>query len=225
MSLTIAQEDPYRMILFGKTRTNMDVVAADFLPFSQHLFIAIASGDCNVHIMQFDPDHPKSLSGQRLLHKSTFHTGHLSTSMTLLPRDALPTDSAEYPIAATANGDVANSVPDDHHQILVTNQSGSLGLITALDEQTYRRLTALQMYLYNNVEHACGLNPRAFRAIESEGLGTRGVVDGSMCARGWAELSARGKAEACGKIGSESWVVRGDVEKIMGGVGFLSSAS
>jgi hypothetical protein len=35
------------------------------------------------------PD-PKSLSGQRLLHRSTFHLGHMPTSMTLLPSTLSP---------------------------------------------------------------------------------------------------------------------------------------
>lgn len=208
------------MILFGKTRTNMEVVAADFLPFDRQLYIVIADGDCNMHVMQFDPDHPKSLSGQRLLHKSTFNLGHLPTSMTLLPRHAIGSD-VDARMSDMSEGDLANSFPDTHHQILVTNQSGSIGLVTALDEQAYRRLTALQTHLYNNLDHACGLNPRSYRAVESEGLGARGVIDGSIITRGWAELSSRNRAEACGKVGSEQWVVRGDVEKIMGGVKFL----
>lgn len=211
------------MILFGKTRTNMEVVAADFMPFDRQLYIAIADGDCNLHIMQFDPDHPKSLSGQRLIHRSTFHIGQMAASMTLVPRSPLSSDITTHS-PELANGDLSNSIQDVHHQILVTTRSGSLGLITALDEQSFRRLTALQTYLYNNVDHPCGLNPRAYRAAESSSFNARGVVDGTACARGWADLSSRGKAEACGKVGSEAWTIRGDVEKIMGGVAFLSNA-
>lgn len=211
------------MMLFGKTRTNLEVVAADFLPFDRQLFIVIADGDCNIHVMQFDPNHPKALSGQRLIHRSSFHVGHMATSMTLVPRDALRSDVTTHS-PELSNGDVSNSLGDVHHQILVTTQSGSLGLVTALDEQTYRRLTALQTYLYNNVDHPCGLNPRAYRAADSEGLSARGIVDGTACARGWADLSSRGRAEACGKVGSEAWTIRGDMEKIMGGVSFLSNA-
>ncbi len=104
------------------------------------------------------------------------------------------------------------------YQILVTTQSGSIALSTPLSEQVYRRLQVLQTQLSNTLEHACGLNPRAYRAVEGDGMGGRGMLDGSLLSR-WVELGSQRKAEIAGRIGVENWVVRGDLEMIGGGGG------
>ncbi len=55
-------------------------------------------------------------------------------------------------------------------QVLMTTQSGSIALITSVDEQMYRRLTTMQAHLTTVLEHPCGLNPRAHRAVDSDGF-------------------------------------------------------
>ncbi|KAF2085680.1 hypothetical protein K490DRAFT_46246 [Saccharata proteae CBS 121410] len=216
-------EDPYKMLLFGKSRSRMEILAAEFLPHDKQLNIIVADPDANIHVFQYDPDHPKSLSGQRLLHKSTFHTGHHITTMMLLPSTLAPAataiDSSADAMAIDGEDPAAGS--GSLHQILVTSQTGSLALITPVDEQMYRRLSALQTYLSNVLEHYGGLNPRAYRAVESEGFGARGVLDGAMCARG-AELGRPKWAEGVARVGVEEWVLRSDLEVVGGGgLGFL----
>jgi len=93
-------------------------------------------------------------------------------------------------------------------------QSGAIALINPIDEQTYRRLGALHTYLVNQLEHACGLNPRGYRAVDGA---TRGVIDGSLLRR-WTELPSSRQMEACAKMGVEEWVVRSDLE-VIGGTG------
>ncbi|KAL1637066.1 mRNA cleavage and polyadenylation factor subunit [Neofusicoccum ribis] len=224
-------EDPYKMILFGKSRSHMEVMAADFLPHDKQLYLMVADADCNLHVLQYDPEHPKSLSGQRLLHKSTFHTGHFTTAMTLLPSSLSPTSTAASDPDADANPDPDAMAVDDpsastkpagsSHHLLLTSLSGAVALVTPVDEQMYRRLGALQTFLVGGLDHPCGLNPRAYRAVESEGFGSRGVVDGALLAR-WAELGSQRRAEGCAKVGVEEWVVRSDLEFVGGaGLGYL----
>jgi len=54
--LTGYTEEPYKMMLFGKSSTSMEVVAAEFLPDGKELYIVAADADCNLHIMQYDPE-------------------------------------------------------------------------------------------------------------------------------------------------------------------------
>jgi cleavage and polyadenylation specificity factor subunit 1 len=54
--LTGYAEEPYKMMLFGKSTTNMEVVAADLLPDGKDLYIVVADADCNLHIFQYDPE-------------------------------------------------------------------------------------------------------------------------------------------------------------------------
>lgn len=49
-------EEPYKMILFGKSATKMEVLCVDLLPDGKDLFIVAAGADGNLHIMQYDPE-------------------------------------------------------------------------------------------------------------------------------------------------------------------------
>jgi len=49
-------EEPYKMMLFGKSATNMEIMTADLLPDGKDLYIVAADAHCNLHIMQFDPE-------------------------------------------------------------------------------------------------------------------------------------------------------------------------
>ncbi len=165
------------------------------------------------------PD-PKSLSGQRLLHRSIFHHGHFTSSLTLVPRT--PTSSELSAASMSDEMDTETIIPESPpYQILMTTQTGSLALITPLNEQVYRRLQVLQTQLVNTLDHACGLNPRAYRAAESDGMGGRGMLDGTLLRR-WTELGSQRKAEMAGRVGVANWVVRGDLDMIGGGgLGYL----
>lgn len=44
------------MRLFGKDTNHLEVIAADFLPDGKQLYIVVADADCNIHILQFDPE-------------------------------------------------------------------------------------------------------------------------------------------------------------------------
>ena len=44
------------MTLFGKESEGLQVLAADFLPDGKRLYILVADDDCNIHIMEYDPE-------------------------------------------------------------------------------------------------------------------------------------------------------------------------
>lgn len=213
-------EEPYKLTLFGKSRSQMQVIAAEFLPSNEQMFVLVADANSDLHVLQYDPEHPKSLSGQRLLHRSTFHLGHFPTAMALLPSTLAPIE--QQPLTnGHANGEsISASAPGLFH-VLTASQSGSLALITPLDESTYRRLSNLQTHLTSTLEHPAGLNPRAYRAVESEGAGARGIVDGSLIRR-IAELGAARKSEVLARAGGDAWTLRSDCEVFVGGgLGYL----
>lgn len=49
-------EEPYRMILFGKSRTSWEVQAVEFLPDGRDLAIVAADADGGITILEFDPE-------------------------------------------------------------------------------------------------------------------------------------------------------------------------
>lgn len=194
----------------------MEVMSAEFLPHGKQLYILIADGDKNLQVLQYDPESPKSASGRRLVHRSTFHMGHFPVSMTLLPNMALAgaTSRESSPDEMDIDEEPASRVPPK--QVLVATQTGVLALVTPVDELIYLRLNALQTYMTSQVEHACGLNPRGYRAAESERLGIKGIIDGTLLKR-WCELSKQRRAEACSRMGVGESTVRADLALISGG--------
>lgn len=114
-----------------------------------------------------------------------------------------------------------DGVESNSHQVLITSQNGSLALVTSITEESYRRLSALQSQLTNTIEHPGGLNPRAFRAVESDGAGGRGMVDGNLL-RQWLNLGKQRQAESASRVGATEWEIRADLEIAGGdGLGYL----
>ncbi|OAL56008.1 protein CFT1 [Pyrenochaeta sp. DS3sAY3a] len=199
-------EEPYKMALFGRSKHHLECMAAEFMPFEQTLHIIVADADMNLQILQFDPENPKSQAGTRLLHKSTFHTGHFPSTMHLLPsRLALPST----PDFANPSADYMDTSPPSSSppsQILLTTQTGVLALLTPLPESTYRRLSNLAAYLATVLDAPAGLNVKAYRAGEGEGgwdggVAARGVIDGAVVMR-VGELGEGRRREALGKYGA-----------------------
>jgi hypothetical protein len=61
VGLIFEQEEPYKMMLFGRSRHLLEVLAADFMPFEKQLHIIVADADMNLQVLQFDPDSTYSL--------------------------------------------------------------------------------------------------------------------------------------------------------------------
>jgi cleavage and polyadenylation specificity factor subunit 1 len=49
-------EEPYKMMLFGKSTSKLETLMADILPYGKELYIVAGDADGNLHILQFDPD-------------------------------------------------------------------------------------------------------------------------------------------------------------------------
>ena len=207
--LTAYSEEPYKLLMLGKDQHDMDVLTADFLPDGNQLYIVAADGNGEMHVLQFDPENPKSERGTKLLHRSTFNTGSFPTTMTLLPQ-SLAVDVKDE--ADNMDIDEASS----RSQIIVTTREGGLALITPLSEDTYRRLSTLQNILTANTDHPCGLNPRAYRAAETDGIGGRAIIDGSLVQR-WIDQSSHHKASLADKVGGTIYDIKRDLELISGG--------
>lgn len=154
---------------------------------------------------------PNSSNGDRLLNRSKFHMGHFVSTIKLLPRTTV---SSELEIAGSEDMELDPNKPV--FQALIIAQSGAISLVTSLSEGAYRRLSALQSQLANTLEHPCGLNPRAYRAVESDGIGSRGMIDGRLLHR-WLDLGRQRQMEIANRVGSDEWGLRADLEIIGGG--------
>jgi cleavage and polyadenylation specificity factor subunit 1 len=205
-------QEPYRLTVLGKSRTRMEVLAAEILPFDGGLYICVVNSDLDLQVLQYDPENPKTLNGSRLLYRSTFHLGYAIDRMQALPSTL---SMQATTLGVNGLGDEQGTEPSPVFQVLTTSPTGAVGLITPLDETSYRRLGSLQTHLSNVLEHAAGLNPRAFRSAGEEGSAGRGVVDGTIIKRIW-ELGSVRRAEVLARAGSDSWVLQSDLEHLDG---------
>lgn len=222
-------EEPYKMQLLGRDLENPSVVAAEFMPQEKQLYIIASDGNGNLRVLQYDPWNPKTERGSILLHKSTFNTGYYPTQMLLLPRSPTPSEALLATNTAAANNDSDSEdgmqveVPPlpNTHQILITTKEGAIALITPLSEQSYRRLTTLQTALMGQLDQPCSLNPRAYRQVETDGMGGRAMIDGEMVRR-WLYQSSQHKYNHADRVGGTVWDLRADIEGIGGaGLGYL----
>ncbi|KAH6657741.1 CPSF A subunit region-domain-containing protein [Truncatella angustata] len=225
-------EEPYKMILYGKSATTLEVLTADFLPDGHELSIVTCDSDGGIHILQFDPDHPKSLGGHLLLHRTSFSAGaHMPSRSILLPRTLPP--GHEFLVGLNETGDSQNGAgtyPAPPQTLLLASHTGMLATLTPLTEQEYRRLSSLASQLVSNLPHFGGLNPKAYRApVTSGAIGRqppavdagvgRSIVDGAMLSR-WNELGAGRRAEIAGRVGfAGADEVRATLEGLVAGNG------
>ncbi|KAI0108935.1 CPSF A subunit region-domain-containing protein [Nemania sp. FL0031] len=224
-------EEPYKMILFGKSSTKLEILTVEFLPDGAELLIVACDSDGGIHILQFDPEHPKSLQGHLLLHRTSFSTGaHLPTRSMLLPR-TLPATSDYFSQHQTNDDSASGKEPS---VILFSSPTGVLSTLSALSEPQYRRLSFLSGQLLSSLPQYAALNPKAYRAPASTGavgrfppgvdagMG-RNIIDGALLAR-WNELGAGRKAEIAGRVGfADVEEVREVLREVLGtyGLGYL----
>lgn len=151
--------EPYRMLAFSKDVIPVDVNAGDFLCYNSDLFFVLADNNENLHILQFNPEDPASLSGQRLVRKVTFNINTVTSCM------------RKFPKKNTLN----NENPD--FQVVGANVDGSLYIVSPLSEPSYRRLYVLQQQIADKENHHLGLNPRANRISEEyEGVNSQYIA-------------------------------------------------
>ncbi|KXX80155.1 Protein cft1 [Madurella mycetomatis] len=219
-------EEPYKMMLFGKSSTKLEVMNADFLPDGKELFIVASDADGHIHILQFDPEHPKSLHGHLLLHRTTFNTGaHHPTRSLLLPA-ATPADRGPPSSSSPEDQQPTDPAHQRPHVLLLASRTGVLAALRPLPESAYRRLSSLAAQLTNSLPHAAGLNPKEYRMPSADcppagveaGIG-RNIVDGAMLAR-FGELGMAKRSELAGRAGyAGPEEVRGELEGVVGWAG------
>ncbi|KAK6700995.1 hypothetical protein SNK04_010929 [Fusarium graminearum] len=201
-------EEPYTFKVLGKSHGRLPVVVADFLPDGDDLAIVAADVDGDLHILEFNPEHPKSLQGHLLLHRTSFSVSPNPPSTTLLlPRTTPPSHPTPQ---------------DPPHVLLLASSSGHLSSLIPLPETAYRRLLSVTNQLLPALTPHGGLNAKAHRlpvgtrTVGVEAAGGRAIVDGAVLAR-WAELSAAKRAEIAGKGGYDGVEeLREELEGVLG---------
>lgn len=151
--------EPYRMIMISKDVIPVDVNAADFISYGGDMYFLIGDDSDNLHLLQYNPEDPASLSGQRLVRKTTFDLNTTTTCMRSFPKRGSGSASSNSGGSGGSNG-------HSEFQVLGGNIDGSLYIVSPISEDSYRRMYVLQQQLIDKELHHLGLNPRMNRISE-----------------------------------------------------------
>lgn len=208
-------EEPYTFKILGKSSGKLPLLAADFLPDGEDLSMVAVDAEGDLHILEFNPEHPKSLQGHLLLHRTSFAvTPNTPTSTLLLPR----THSPSYPQASSSSS-------SSSHMLLLACPSGQLAALSPLAESTYRRLLSVTNQLHPAIVPHGGLHSKAHRypdqssvavGVETAASSGRALVDGTVLAR-WSELGAAKRTDVALRGGYDGVAdLRDDLEGVLG---------
>lgn len=183
--------EPFRMLMLGKDLHGFDVSCADFLVKDESLYIVVADSKGILNILQYNPEDPSSLNGQRLLHKASFNTNYTTSCMKSIPKFEQFNQTSLF--------------DQQPFQAMASTIEGAFYVVFPVDELVYRTLYILQQQLIDKEYHPCGLNPKMNRMGVSNILegAQRPVLDCELLRR-YAKLNDDRKHILAQKIGSSA---------------------
>ncbi|KAF3929829.1 hypothetical protein AA313_de0210126 [Arthrobotrys entomopaga] len=202
-------EEPYKMILFGKDPRQLSITAGDFLPVGNACYFVVADSGANIHVLQYDPENPKSIHGTRLLPKGEIYCGHEVKSICVLPKKkSLFVEPEDEKMDADEEEE-----EEEEFICMFATMTGVFGTVSSVSESMYRRLNVIQGQITNTGEHIAGLNPRAYRAAKFRNTSSepmRAILDGNLLGR-WLMLGAGRRKELAGRAGTSEDMLREDL--------------
>ncbi|CAE6441366.1 unnamed protein product [Rhizoctonia solani] len=202
------QEEPFKLVPLGKDRQQISVTHANFFFGPQGQLSFAVSDDLGViRLYEYNPHHPDSNNGLRLICSSEFHT-HVSH------RDVLPISRKADPSSGADAMDAQS--PGAESFLIAGSSDGSVALIMPLNESEFSRLQLLQGQLIRNVQHVAGLNPKAHRYVKNDFVSrslSNGILDGNLLAA-FEELPVAKQVEMTQQIGAEREKILNDLLKL-----------
>ncbi|XP_053916563.1 cleavage and polyadenylation specificity factor subunit 1 [Cuculus canorus] len=206
ISLLRYQEESKTLSLVSRDAKPLEVYSVDFMVDSNQLGFLVSDRDRNLLVYMYLPEAKESFGGLRLLRRADFHVGaHVNTFWRTPCR------------GVTEGPNRRASAWDGKHITWFATLDGALGLLLPMHEKPYRRLLMLQNALSTALPHRGGLNPRAFRLLQTERRSlqnaVRNVLDAELLQR-FLYLSAMERHELAKKIGTTPDIILEDLLEI-----------
>ncbi|QRV81748.1 cleavage and polyadenylation specificity factor protein [Ceratobasidium sp. AG-Ba] len=191
------QEEPFKLVPVSKDRQLISVTHANFFfaPNGQ-LSFAVSDDMGILRIYEYNPNHPESSSGSRLICQSEFHTHVPHRDVLVVSQKS---ESAPDPDAMEIQGAGVASC------LVIGASDGSVSTLTPLDKLQFSRLLLLQGQLIRNIQHIAGLNPKAHRYVRNDNVSrslSNGILDGDLLAA-FEGLPVAKQVEMTQQIGAE----------------------
>ncbi|KAG0002046.1 Cleavage and polyadenylation specificity factor subunit 1 [Entomortierella chlamydospora] len=182
------QDEPTKLVLLGKDYNPMEAMNVSYVIENQTLHIVVADSEKNVRLLQYAPYNVQSFSGQKLICRGDFHVGSQIEATISVPKIVL-----------------SGSDEGISHLTVCGTLDGGLCMITPIPEKTSKRLALLSSQIVNGVQHPAGLNPRAFRLLQSKDRlnsnPVKGILDGDLLFE-FINLPANRQKEMTKQIGT-----------------------
>ncbi|KAF9903816.1 Cleavage and polyadenylation specificity factor subunit 1 [Linnemannia zychae] len=182
------QDEPTKLVMLGKDYNPMEAMNVSYLIENQTLHIVVADSEKNIRLLQYAPFHVQSFSGQKLICRGDYHVGSQIETTLSVPKIVL-----------------SGSDEGISHLTICGTLDGSLCMITPIPEKTSKRLALLSSQIVNGIQHPAGLNPRAFRLLQSKDRlnsnPVKGILDGDLLFE-FVNLPANRQREMTKQIGS-----------------------
>ncbi|KAF9961999.1 Cleavage and polyadenylation specificity factor subunit 1 [Mortierella alpina] len=182
------QDEPTKLVMLGKDYNPMEAMNVSYLIENQTLHIVVADSEKNIRLLQYAPFHVQSFSGQKLICRGDYHVGSQIQTTISVPKIVL-----------------SGSDEGISHLTVAGTLDGGLCMITPIPEKTSKRLALLSSQIVNGVQHPAGLNPRAFRLLQSKDRlnsnPVKGILDGDLLFE-FVNLAANRQKEMTKQIGT-----------------------
>ncbi|KAG0089651.1 Cleavage and polyadenylation specificity factor subunit 1 [Podila epicladia] len=198
------QDEPTKLVMLGKDYNPMEAMNVSYLIENQTLHIVVADSEKNIRLLQYAPFNVQSFSGQKLICRGDYHIGSQIQTTINLPKIVL-----------------SGSDEGISHLTVCGTLDGGLCMITPIPEKTSKRLALLTTQIVNGVQHAAGLNPRAYRLLQSKDRlsanPVKGILDGDLLFE-FVTLAANRQKEMTKQIGT-------GVDRVMDDLAAISIAA
>ncbi|KAF9369450.1 hypothetical protein CPB97_003590 [Podila verticillata] len=198
------QDEPTKLVMLGKDYNPMEAMNVSYLIENQTLHIVVADSEKNIRLLQYAPFNVQSFSGQKLICRGDYHVGSQIQTTINLPKIVL-----------------SGSDEGISHLTVCGTLDGGLCMITPIPEKTSKRLALLTTQIVNGIQHPAGLNPRAYRLLQSKDRlnanPVKSILDGDLLFE-FVALAANRQKEMTKQIGT-------GVDRVMDDLAAISVAA
>ncbi|KAG2388687.1 hypothetical protein C9374_000126 [Naegleria lovaniensis] len=233
------REKGHRLIPMAKDNRPLQVITSEFLVNDQLLGMAVVDANKNLQVFQYLPQHQESNDGRNLVPVCDFHIGTLITTVLRMKMRDIPdeiTIAIGNPASTTTiptttdkkqpslqKRDTSKTNPNFQF-ILFGSIDGSIGYVAPINELTHRRLYALQLKMYTQLEHSAGLHPKAFRLYKplerTEYNYKKNIIDGQLIWM-YAHLNTISQRDLARQIGTNAENILRNIQELNQGTYFF----
>ncbi|XP_061597697.1 cleavage and polyadenylation specificity factor subunit 1-like isoform X1 [Cololabis saira] len=206
ISLLRYQEESKTLSLVSRDAKPLEVYSIEFMVDNNQLGFLVSDRDKNLFVYMYLPEAKESFGGMRLLRRADFNAAANINALWRMPcRGALE------------QGSKKSLTWDNKHITWFATLDGGVGLLLPMPEKTYRRLLMLQNALTTMLPHHAGLNPKAFRMMQSDRRSlqnaVRNILDGELLNK-YLYLSMMERSELAKKIGTTQDIILDDLLEV-----------